>query len=250
MNGMTKFIVGAAGASLLAWGAHAVTGENYINSLEEQSKAALADAGMSDVSVKMKRDWLSRTALVDGVTDKAKRKEVEGILKKGVPGLVAVKWPKGDGKGGKDAAAATTGASEEEVASCQEDVNTFMSDKTINFAINSADLAPEAVGVVDGLAEKLSGCTGMAIGVGGHTDATGSAETNKTLSQARADSVAAALSERGVAAERITATGFGSEKPLVEGDGANAANRRIEFTLGTGEASADAETETPAEGAE
>lgn len=252
MNGMTKFIVGAAGASFLAWGAHAVTGESYIDSLEVQSQDALKDAGMSDVSVKMKRDWLSRTALVDGVSDLEKRKEVENVLKAGVPGLVAVKWPKGDGKGksGKDAAAATSGASDEEVASCQDEVNTFMADKKINFAINSADLAPDAVTVVDGLAEQLSGCTGMAIGVGGHTDATGSAETNKTLSQARAASVAAALTERGVTAEQITATGYGSDKPLVEGDGANAANRRIEFTLGTGDAGADAETETPAEGAE
>lgn len=253
MNGMTKFIVGAAGASLLAWGAHALTGESYIDSLEAQGKTALAADGHDGVTLKMKRDWLSRTALLDGVTDEDERRKIAAALKSKVPGLVAVRWPKGDGDGdaeGTDAAAATTGASEEEVASCQDDVNAFMSDKTINFSISSADLAPEAVTVVDGLAEKLSACTGMAIGVGGHTDATGSAETNKVISQARADSVAAALSERGVAAERITATGYGSDKPLIEGDGANAANRRIEFTLGTGEAGGDAETDTPAEGAE
>ncbi|MEP0191668.1 MAG: OmpA family protein [Erythrobacter sp.] len=247
---MTKFLVGAAGASFLAWGAHAVSGESYIDGLEEQGKDALSTAGIDNVSLKMKRDWLSRTALLDGVTDQAERTEVERVLKKGVPGLVAVEWPNGDGNGGKDAGAATSGASAEEVASCQDDVNTFMTDKKINFAINSADLAPDAVTVVDGLAEKLSGCAGMAIGVGGHTDATGSAETNKTLSQARAQSVAAALSERGVASEQITATGYGSSQPLIEGDGANAANRRIEFTLGTGDAGADAQTETSAEGAE
>ena len=246
MNGMTKFLVGAAGASFLAWGAHAIGGGSYIDGLEEQGNAALSTAGIDNVSLKMKRNWLSRTALLDGVTDSAERAEVERVLKKGVPGLVAVKWPKGEGDAGTDAGAATSGASAEEVASCQDGVNTFMTDKKINFAINSADLAPDAVTVVDGLAEKLSGCTGMAIGVGGHTDATGSAETNKVISQARADAVAAALTERGVSAEQITATGFGSDAPLIEGDGANAANRRIEFTLGTG----DAETETSAEGAE
>jgi outer membrane protein OmpA-like peptidoglycan-associated protein len=67
----------------------------------------------------------------------------------------------------------------------------------------------------------------------GHTDDAGAAEANKKLSQDRAESVKAYLVKKGVAAERLRAMGFGSEKPLVneKTNAAREANRRVEFNI-------------------
>jgi len=248
MGSFAKFLCGAAAASLLAWGG---SDEGFIDNLEAQGKAALGDGGFEGVDMSMARDPLSRIALLDGVSDPAKRAEIEAAMLK-VPGVASVRWAgeadavaadPGDGEAGGAgalAAEATSGASEEQVADCQSDIDAFMDGKVINFNSGSAFIAPASGAIISDLAEKLTACSGMAIAVEGHTDATGSAEINTTLSQARADAVASALNESGVAAERITATGFGSSQLLVPGDGANAANRRIEFTLNAGGADAPA----------
>ena len=50
--------------------------------------------------------------------------------------------------------------------------------------------------------------------VEGHTDDTGSAAYNKKLSQKRADAVRDYLVEQGFPADKITAIGYGEEKPI------------------------------------
>jgi outer membrane protein OmpA-like peptidoglycan-associated protein len=69
--------------------------------------------------------------------------------------------------------------------------------------------------------------------VEGHTDDTGSAAFNTTLSQGRAEAVRDYLVKKGVAAERLSAKGFGPTQPI--GDNKTAAgrdaNRRVEFTI-------------------
>jgi outer membrane protein OmpA-like peptidoglycan-associated protein len=77
------------------------------------------------------------------------------------------------------------------------------------------------------------------IQVRGHTDATGSASTNQTLSQRRADTVRTYLTGHGVAASSVTAVGLGSTQHLVEEkntDGSvsvagRAFNRRVELVI-------------------
>ncbi len=70
-----------------------------------------------------------------------------------------------------------------------------------------------------------------AIRVEGHTDNVGNAPANKKLSEARAESVKKALVAKGVAKERLTSAGLGSEKPLDPADteAARSKNRRVEF---------------------
>ena len=65
----------------------------------------------------------------------------------------------------------------------------------------------------------------------GHTDASGSASSNKLLSQRRAQAVADFLVANGVPAARFEVVGYGSSKPLAGIPAQSAANRRVMAVL-------------------
>ncbi|MVZ60820.1 OmpA family protein [Sphingobacterium humi] len=67
----------------------------------------------------------------------------------------------------------------------------------------------------------------------GHTDNTGSMQTNLRLSKERAESVKAYLVSKGANASRIEATGYGPNQPIATNSTAEGRqqNRRVEFTL-------------------
>ena len=67
----------------------------------------------------------------------------------------------------------------------------------------------------------------------GHTDSVGSAEENKKLSLARAESVKSHLVSQGYPADRIKAVGLGPDKPVADNTSAEgrANNRRVEMIV-------------------
>jgi outer membrane protein OmpA-like peptidoglycan-associated protein len=69
--------------------------------------------------------------------------------------------------------------------------------------------------------------------VEGHTDNSGAAAFNTSLSQGRAQAVRDYLVKKGVAPERLDAKGFGSSKPIADNKTAagREANRRVELTI-------------------
>ena len=71
------------------------------------------------------------------------------------------------------------------------------------------------------------------IAIEGHADLRGEAKFNKELSQRRAESVLEFMVEHGVARDRLSAEGFGSERPLVNDKTEHAylLNRRVEFVV-------------------
>ena len=69
--------------------------------------------------------------------------------------------------------------------------------------------------------------------VEGHTDSTGPAEFNRKLSNDRANAVRDWLMKNGVTPDRLTAQGFGPDRPAMPNDtrAGKEANRRVEFII-------------------
>lgn len=118
------------------------------------------------------------------------------------------------------------------LAASGEDSLSMDSDK-FGFETGSAKLKADAKAFLDNLANDLNANPAWTVKVAGHTDNVGSEGINKVLSIKRAESVKAYLASKGVAAERISAEGFGLSKPLVCNDteDGKAKNRRVEIII-------------------
>jgi len=89
------------------------------------------------------------------------------------------------------------------------EVNKVYRMSEIYFGYNSAELNDETKESLDTLATLLQQNPKLKIEIGSHTDARGDDEFNMTLSQQRAESVVAYLSQKGIAIARLAAKGYG-----------------------------------------
>ncbi|PIE51416.1 hypothetical protein CSA37_11860 [Candidatus Fermentibacteria bacterium] len=108
-----------------------------------------------------------------------------------------------------------------------------MSFDNIYFDSGSANLKPESYTVLDSVAILMRDNPTARMQIAGHTDSDGSASSNQSLSERRAQSVYRYLTSTGIAGSRLSTAGFGESNPVAPNDSpANKArNRRIEFTV-------------------
>ena len=106
----------------------------------------------------------------------------------------------------------------------------------INFKTGSAEITRNSNVVLDKVVQVLTDYPDVRIEISGHTDNVGKPEFNRELSQKRADAVKQYLINKGIKPERLTAVGFGLEKPIADNKTAagKAKNRRTEFRLLSG----------------
>ena len=105
------------------------------------------------------------------------------------------------------------------------------------------DLKPQYQDSLNGLITTLNDNPNITIELGSHTDTRDNNKNNAILSQKRAQSVVDYLISKGVAAERLTAKGYGEDRPLIndkeiaklktdeEKEAAHQKNRRSEFKV-------------------
>lgn len=119
-----------------------------------------------------------------------------------------------------------------EVASVMPSIN-----MRIQFELNSFDLTGEARQKLEVLGQALSSeeLASFRFLIAGHTDATGSASYNQSLSVRRADAVKFYLAARfPTAGQRLVSQGYGEEALFDSNDPNSAINRRVQIiNLGT-----------------
>jgi len=101
----------------------------------------------------------------------------------------------------------------------------------IKFKLGSAEIRRSSNKILDEAVAVLQKYPDIKLEIQGHTDTTGSDERNRTLSDARANAVMQYLISKGVDESRLTAKGYGPDKPVADNEtkAGRAQNRRVEF---------------------
>jgi OOP family OmpA-OmpF porin len=101
----------------------------------------------------------------------------------------------------------------------------------INFDTGKATIKPDSKSIVDQVIALMKQNSQLNLSIEGHTDNVGATASNKTLSVARAQSVVSALVNAGVAQSRLSAAGFGQERPIADNntEDGRAQNRRVDL---------------------
>jgi OOP family OmpA-OmpF porin len=101
----------------------------------------------------------------------------------------------------------------------------------INFDTGKADIKPESMPLIGEIAALMKGNAGLKLSIEGHTDNVGTPAANKTLSSDRAQAVMAAAIKAGADASRLSAAGWGQDRPIADNrsEEGRAKNRRVEI---------------------
>lgn len=171
----------------------------------------------------------------DGIADKddACPNEAGPAENKGCP------WPDTDGDGVLDkddlcpdtvGTVANQGCPELTEA-VQKALNNYA--KTILFDTGKSSIKAESTAVMVDIIGILKEYPNAKFTVEGHTDSVGSAKLNQSLSESRALSVKEFLVDQGIEEFRLSAVGYGEEKPIATNNtrSGRTQNRRVEINL-------------------
>ncbi|MBD1260175.1 OmpA family protein [Maribacter polysiphoniae] len=105
--------------------------------------------------------------------------------------------------------------------------------RTILFDTGKSSIKAESTSVMVDIIQILKEYPTAKFAVEGHTDSVGSAKLNQSLSESRALSVKDFLVEKGIDAFRLSAVGYGEEKPIATNNtrSGRKQNRRVEINL-------------------
>ena len=105
--------------------------------------------------------------------------------------------------------------------------------RNVFYATGKADLTSDSYSELKRLVDLLNVVPRLKIELSGHTDNTGSEGLNQKLSQERAESVKSYLVGQGISADRLTAKGYGSSRPIDSNNSSEGRqnNRRTEYEI-------------------
>ena len=123
-------------------------------------------------------------------------------------------------------------ASATDCSSLSPDVKATAVDFSIQFKVGSAEVAPSSEEVLRQISKILALSPDRCVLVEGHTDASGNADKNMSLSRDRAGSVVKFIVEKtGMDRNRLVPVGKGSIDPLKNLDPRDSKNRRVVFKV-------------------
>jgi outer membrane protein OmpA-like peptidoglycan-associated protein len=106
--------------------------------------------------------------------------------------------------------------------------------KKVYFATGKAVIRNQSYSLLDQVAQNIRAHDEIEkVRVEGHTDASGPEDFNMKLSQRRAEAVRDYLIDKGIAAERLEAVGYGESQPIASNKTrrGRSKNRRVEFVI-------------------
>ena len=111
------------------------------------------------------------------------------------------------------------------------DPNSPLSKRTIYFMLDSSEVMPDFIPVINAHAQYLVANPSQKITLEGNADERGSREYNIALGEQRAKSVASKMKVQGVSENQINVVSYGEEKPAAFGNDETAweKNRRVEI---------------------
>lgn len=187
--------------------------------------------GVPNVSL----DWVGDKITLKGA-DTAKLNELLGKIKGLVPNTeVIVEAP----VSAADSVSNSLNAAQDALANIDTnkvDINEVIKAlnlQIINFATGSNQIPDENKAILDKAATLLKTAKDAKLTVAGYTDSTGNADSNKALSQKRAQAVVDYIVSQGVDAAQLTAVGHGADNPVADNatEEGRFKNRRIEFSM-------------------
>ena len=103
----------------------------------------------------------------------------------------------------------------------------------IQFGWDESVIDPLSYPLLDEVVSALKDNKSFNVRIEGHASSEGPDDHNQTLSEKRAQAVLDYLAGRGVARERLLATGFGSSRPIEPNvtEAGREANRRVDFVV-------------------
>lgn len=112
------------------------------------------------------------------------------------------------------------------------DPNNPLSRSTIYFMLDSSEVQPDFIQVINAHAKYLVAHPNQKLTLEGHADERGSREYNIALGDQRAKAVESLMQAQGVADGQLTLVSYGEEKPAVFGsdEGSYERNRRCELS--------------------
>ncbi len=171
----------------------------------------------------------------DGVADKddACPSEAGPAANKGCP------WSDADGDGVLDkddacpeiAGTVANNGCPEVTEEVQKKLNDYA--RTILFDTGKSSIKAASTAVMVDIIQILNEYPNAKFTVEGHTDSVGSGSLNQKLSDSRANSVRDFLIDKGIGAARLTAIGYGEDKPIATNNtrAGRKENRRVEINL-------------------
>jgi OOP family OmpA-OmpF porin len=101
----------------------------------------------------------------------------------------------------------------------------------INFDTGKSDIKPDSQQTIDQIAQLMKDNPELKLSIEGHTDNVGTPQNNKILSENRAKAVINIVASLGVDSSRLTAVGWGQERPVADNrtEEGRAKNRRVEI---------------------
>lgn len=105
--------------------------------------------------------------------------------------------------------------------------------KNIQFLTAKTQLRPSSRAILDEIASIMKKYPSYSVAISGHTDSVGSSTSNQKLSEGRAKTCYNYLLKKGIAAGRMSYTGYGETQPIADNmyKAGREQNRRVEFHM-------------------